>query len=208
MQGATIETNGNGHDPRAEQVTPQPEREPEPPFLRPRSAVEISANCAFAAEAAARKASEWSGQAMRAASAAELASKKNSDEIVEVRKDLRAIAKATGAKRTYSGEIVLPSVPPMSQHVSTETGSFKVPSVEYLEQRRALEEQAEALESLQDALALEKAEREGAEKALAVQKAEKKEALERRDAQIRLVTFWILLAGSFATLVTYLATHH
>lgn len=112
------ETNGNGP------VTPRAPRdlreEYERPFHTPKSPAEISANAAVEALAASVEASGWAGQAMEAAARSEKATERNTGEIIGLKmavetltEDVAKIARAIGAKRTWSSDgIQIPSVRP------------------------------------------------------------------------------------------------
>jgi len=134
LASATVEENGNGHDVRAEVD--------DRPFVPPRNPLEIAANCAYEAKAAALQMSGMSGEFFREAatakrmgeSAIEAVGALRSDmtgQMSAVRGELSTIARAVGAKRTYSGSLHLslpPSapMPPTKVDVVRQTGEHMV----------------------------------------------------------------------------------
>lgn len=129
LPSVTTETNGNG-DHRGEEV-------PDPPGP-PRSLLQIAADCAMEAKAAALQASGWAGEAMGAAIASKRASDALTVDFAALRVDFAAmraefseVAKAVGARRTVSGTL---TIPPLEMRVErSDTGEHQALTTAELE---------------------------------------------------------------------------
>lgn len=115
---------------RVERNGDLPRYEEERPFHKPSSPIEIAANCAFEAKAAALETSAMAGEMLGKAFLLESAHRDTekalrelADKVSDLRTEMRArfdglsselaaIAKAVGVKRTYSGSVHLSLPPP------------------------------------------------------------------------------------------------
>jgi len=121
---------------RVERNGDLPRYEEERPFHKPSSPIEIAANCAFEAKAAALETSAMAGEMLGKAFLLESAHRDTekalrelADKVSDLRTEMRArfdglsselaaIAKAVGVKRTYSGSVHLslpPPAPPLDE---------------------------------------------------------------------------------------------
>lgn len=213
---AAVEEHGNGNvrDRRSDPLPPHPMSTP----------IQIAANAAIAAQKAALEAAGMAGEMIGRCSLLETAHKvlagevRGTNERLEtLAEDVRGIAKAVGARRTFSGEVKL-SLPPkgcVMRAAPTETGhNLVVDRDEVARFERMFAEQAEAVEDLERKLDEnerkldeERAKKQGAEEQLARQRAEEREAEEKRERKRRPLALAATLAGLIIALASAGITH-
>ena len=186
LPSVSSEPNGNGHDNRSDDDSKH----------RPRGPLQIAADCAMEAKEAALQASGWAGEALGAANAAKRASDQAVVElaglradVAGLRRDVSEVARALGAKRSFSGTLAIPS--PVSTPQALQIRTSPSPTGEH---QRIAESEIERLAAqfddvnrrLQDAelrATVAEAEERGAREAVEALEAEKAKAEKVAEAE-------------------------
>ncbi len=192
--------------------------------------IQIAANSAIAAQKAALEAAGMAGEMLGRCSLLESSHKLLVAEvrltneriggidarIDHIAEDITGIARAVGARRTYSGQVAL-SLPPrgVMRAAPTDTGhNLTVPREEVERFERMFAEHAEAVEQLErkldeneKRLDEERAKKRGAEEELERQRSAEAKAEEKRDAKRKTAGLALTLAGLIIALASAGITH-